>query len=246
MKCFLYQQKSFLIKETDTFGNIVLWTIYTCNIDYFTPQHTAFEQSAACLSVFLELLPGLIPFAILWHAMWTLQKTFSLTWTTIIWLQYLEVFWPKYMYFWYYLQFFIFTMNSSQAKNVNIYFSTRNLSIWAKILLYIVVLTIPRNFLDFLILCHLIGFLSRCKRIELLTLSGNLARTKLDQNLHLFMVTWPRWPPHPYKVKSPLNYLNSIGTWYAALGMLALPSSDKWWFWVDIDLFYNGHNAHIW
>ena len=28
---------------------------------HFTPQHTAFEQSAACLSVFLELLPGLIP-----------------------------------------------------------------------------------------------------------------------------------------------------------------------------------------
>ena len=30
--------------------------------DHFTPQHTAFEQSAACLSVFLELLPGLILF----------------------------------------------------------------------------------------------------------------------------------------------------------------------------------------
>ena len=32
------------------------------------PQHTAFEQSAACLSVFLDLLPGLIPYAILRHA----------------------------------------------------------------------------------------------------------------------------------------------------------------------------------
>ena len=33
--------------------------------DHFTPQHTAEEQSEACFSVFLELLPGVIPFAIL-------------------------------------------------------------------------------------------------------------------------------------------------------------------------------------
>ena len=33
------------------------------------------------------------------------------------------------MYFWYYLQFCILTLNSSQAKIVNIYFSTRNLYI---------------------------------------------------------------------------------------------------------------------
>ena len=31
------------------------------------PQHTVFEYSAACLSFIFELLPGLIPFAILWH-----------------------------------------------------------------------------------------------------------------------------------------------------------------------------------
>ena len=35
-------------------------------IDHFTTQHTAFEQSAAWLSVFLELLPGLIPFVTRW------------------------------------------------------------------------------------------------------------------------------------------------------------------------------------
>ena len=29
------------------------------------PQHTVFEQATACLIVFLESLPGLIPFAIL-------------------------------------------------------------------------------------------------------------------------------------------------------------------------------------
>ena len=65
----------FFIKETDTFGHIVVWIIYTSHIDYFTPQHTAFVQLPACLSVILELLPGLIPFAILWHAGWTLEKT---------------------------------------------------------------------------------------------------------------------------------------------------------------------------
>ena len=61
----------FFVKETDTFGHIVVWTTYTSHIDHFTSQHTAFEQSAACLSVFLELLPGLIPLTMLWHAGWT-------------------------------------------------------------------------------------------------------------------------------------------------------------------------------
>ena len=36
---------------------------------------------------------------------------------------------PNIMYFWYYLQFFILTLESSEAKIVNIYFSTRNLYI---------------------------------------------------------------------------------------------------------------------
>ena len=36
---FLYKQ-FFFIKETDTFGHIVVWKIFTST---FTPQHTAFE-----------------------------------------------------------------------------------------------------------------------------------------------------------------------------------------------------------
>ena len=36
---------------------------------------------------------------------------------------------PNIMYIWYYLQFFILTLKSSQAKIVNIYFSNRNLYI---------------------------------------------------------------------------------------------------------------------
>ena len=47
------------IKETDIFGYIVVCTIYTSHIGHFTPQHTAFEHSTACLSLFLKLLPGL-------------------------------------------------------------------------------------------------------------------------------------------------------------------------------------------
>ena len=66
MKFFLFKQKKcFFIKETDNFGHIVVYKFYTAYIDHFTPQHTAFEQSAACLSVYLELLPGLILFTIL-------------------------------------------------------------------------------------------------------------------------------------------------------------------------------------
>ena len=58
-------ENAFLSRRRIPFVHIVVWTIYTSHIDHLTPQHTAFEQSAACLSVFLELLPGSIPFAIL-------------------------------------------------------------------------------------------------------------------------------------------------------------------------------------
>ena len=44
----------YFIKETDTFGYIDIWTIYTFHTDHFTPHHTAFEHSAACLSVVLN------------------------------------------------------------------------------------------------------------------------------------------------------------------------------------------------
>ena len=60
MKFFLYKQNAFLSRGG------YLWPhccMNTSHIDHFTPQHTAFEQSAACQSVFLELLPGLIAFA---------------------------------------------------------------------------------------------------------------------------------------------------------------------------------------
>ena len=39
MTLFLYKQKLLFIKETDSFGYIVVRTIYTSHIDLFTPQH---------------------------------------------------------------------------------------------------------------------------------------------------------------------------------------------------------------
>ena len=38
------------------------------------PKHTVFECSAVCLSVIIELLPGLIPFTSKWHAEKILDK----------------------------------------------------------------------------------------------------------------------------------------------------------------------------
>ena len=57
------------------------------------------------------------------------------------------------------------------------------------------------------------------------------------------LVTWPRWPPCPYMVKTLKNLLRNqkaddLETWYAALGARVLPSLFKWWPWVDLDLFY--------
>ena len=52
MKLFLYKQKCFFYQGGGYLGHIVVLTIYTSHIDHSTPQHTAFEQSAACLSVF--------------------------------------------------------------------------------------------------------------------------------------------------------------------------------------------------
>ena len=49
------------------------------------------------------------------------------------------------------------------------------------------------------------------------------------------LVTWPRWPPCPYMVKTFENLLlqnqkaDDLGTWYVASGLWGLPSLFKWW-----------------
>ena len=59
------------------------------------------------------------------------------------------------------------------------------------------------------------------------------------------LVTWPRWPPCPYMVKTLKNLLlrnqkaDDLETWYAALGDRVLHSLFKWWPLIDLDLFYH-------
>ena len=58
-------------------------------------------------------------------------------------------------------------------------------------------------------------------------------------------VTWPKWPPCLYMVKTFKNLLfwnqkgDDLESWYAALVTQVLPNLLKWWPWVDLDLFYS-------
>ena len=71
----------------------------------------------------------------------------------------------------------------------------------------------------------------------------------------MVQVTWPRWPPCPYMVKTFKNLLlqnqktYDLETWHVALGTQAPQSLYKWWSWVDLDLFYGkvklGH-LYVW
>ena len=60
----------------------------------------------------------------------------------------------------------------------------------------------------------------------------------------MVQVTWPRWPPCPYMVKTFKKILlqsqksYEVETWRVSLGAQALQSLFKWWPWVDLDLFY--------
>ena len=58
-------------------------------------------------------------------------------------------------------------------------------------------------------------------------------------------VTWPRWPPCPYIVKSFKNLLflnqkaDDLESSYAALVTRVLPNLFKRWLWVDLYIFYS-------
>ena len=67
MNFYLYKTKMATLSWRRIHLAILLYGQNTSHTDHFTPQHTAFEHSAACLSVVFELLPGFIPFTILWH-----------------------------------------------------------------------------------------------------------------------------------------------------------------------------------
>ena len=58
--------------------------------------------------------------------------------------------------------------------------------------------------------------------------------------IQLFRITWPRWLPIPYMVKTLKNVLlrnqeaGDIETWYKASSTQVLPNWFKWWHWVDL------------
>ena len=55
MKIFLYKQELHFCQGDGYLWSRCCMNKYTSHIDHFTPQHTAFEQSAACLSVFFRV-----------------------------------------------------------------------------------------------------------------------------------------------------------------------------------------------
>ena len=71
-----------------------------------------------------------------------------------------------------------------------------------------------------------------------------LSGTRKWKSDDMMLVTWPRWPPSPYMVKTFENLLlqnrmsYDLETWHVASGTQALQSLYKWWPWVDLDLFY--------
>ena len=71
-----------------------------------------------------------------------------------------------------------------------------------------------------------------------------LSGTRKWKFINLILVTWPRWPPCPYMVKtlqkssSPEPVGRFSRAWYVASGTPAHHSLYKWWLWSALDLFY--------
>ena len=70
----------------------------------------------------------------------------------------------------------------------------------------------------------------------------------------MVQVTWQRWPPCPYVVKTIKDIFlwkwkaDDLETWYTALSTRVLPSMFIWCPWVDRNLFYgnNGNYCSLW
>ena len=71
---FFPVKKAILSSRQITLAILLYEQFYTSHTDHFTPQHTALEHPAACLSVVFELPPGFILFTILRHAGGTLER----------------------------------------------------------------------------------------------------------------------------------------------------------------------------
>ena len=76
------------------------------------------------------------------------------------------------------------------------------------------------------------------------------------KSAQMVLVTWPRWPPCPYMVKTLKNLLlwnqkaDDLETWYASSGARVLPSLLKWWPWLTLTYFTARSNlvpyAFVW
>ena len=86
------------------------------------------------------------------------------------------------------------------------------------------------------------SFTNRYIRCTLIYGVSGIGERKFVQ---MVQVTWPRWPPCPYMVKTWKILLlwnqkaDDLESLYAASSAQVLPSLFKWWPWVDLDLFYD-------
>ena len=61
--------------------------------------------------------------------------------------------------------------------------------------------------------------------------------------IQMVQVTWPRWPPCLYMVKTLKNSSPEPKVWWpwnllCSIGCSSTTKLFKWWLWVDFDLFY--------
>ena len=116
MKFFLYKQKLLFCQ-----GDGYLWphccmnNLYISHRSLYAPTYSFWAIRSMHISLF-RVTSWLIPFAILWHAGLNLKKTFAWTWTTIIWLQYLEAFWTQIYVFLVLLTIFHFNLEKFISK----------------------------------------------------------------------------------------------------------------------------------
>ena len=104
--CLFYQGDGYL------WPHCYMTNLYISHLSLYAPTYSFWAIGSMLISLFrvtswFDTVCNIVTLFELW------RKLFAWTWTTIIWLQYLEVFRPKYMYSWYYFQFFILTLKSS-------------------------------------------------------------------------------------------------------------------------------------
>ena len=139
MKFFLYKQKRLFIKETDIFGHIVVWTIYTSHIDHFTPPTYSFWTIGSILislpwvTSWFDTVCNIVTPWVNFRENICMNINNNNT-TTIYW----SIFAQMYTFLVEKYSFTIFCLCIFHGKNKQNVNNTRNTYIWVNILLYIV------------------------------------------------------------------------------------------------------------